>query len=132
MSQCSDVGSIPIRGTYNLGGKTFSGPPCGLHLSASVYPSIWLCTNDGKVRCLTCERHCLLTDGQTGCCRTRQNRDGTIHTLTYGAPSSLSCNPIEKKPLYHFHPGSVALTAGSWSCNFTWPWLQNSSDPPSC
>ncbi len=78
-----------------------------------------------KVRCLTCERRCLLGEGQTGWCQTRINRDGTLHTLTYGAVSSLSCNPIEKKPLYHFYPGSVALTAGAWSCNFACPWCQN-------
>ena len=55
-------------------------------------------------------------------------------TLTYGAVSSLSVNPIEKKPLFHFYPGSVALTAGSWSCNFACPWCQNweiSKSPPS-
>jgi pyruvate formate lyase activating enzyme len=86
-----------------------------------------------KVRCLTCERRCLLADGQVGWCRTRQNRDGTIHTLIYGLVSSLSCNPVEKKPLYHFYPGSVALTAGSLSCNFACPWCQNwhiSKSPP--
>ena len=80
---------------------------------------------DSKVRCLTCERRCELTDGQLGWCRTRQNWGGTIHTLIYGAVSSLSCNPIEKKPLYHFYPGSIALTAGSLSCNFNCPWCQN-------
>ena len=75
--------------------------------------------DDGqKTHCLTCERRCILADGQTGWCRRRQNRDGTIHTLTYGAVSSLSCNPIEKKPLHHFCPGSIALTAGSYSFNF--------------
>jgi pyruvate formate lyase activating enzyme len=80
---------------------------------------------NGKVRCLTCERRCLLAEGQVGWCRTRQNWGGTLYTLTYGLVSSLSCNPIEKKPLYHFHPGSVALTAGSLSCNFACPWCQN-------
>jgi len=92
-------------------------------------------TDDGqKVRCLTCERRCVLAEGQVGWCRTRQNRDGTLYTLTYGLVSSLSCNPIEKKPLYHFYPGSVALTAGSWSCNLSCPWCQNwdiSKRPPS-
>ena len=78
-----------------------------------------------KVRCLTCERRCELADGQVGWCRTRHNREGTLYTLIYGAVSSLSCNPIEKKPLYHFYPGSVALTAGSLSCNFNCPWCQN-------
>lgn len=79
----------------------------------------------GKVRCLTCERRCLLAEGGVGWCRTRQNLGGTLYTLIYGAVSSLSCNPIEKKPLYHFYPGSLALTAGSWSCNFACPWCQN-------
>jgi len=86
-----------------------------------------------KVRCLTCERRCLLTEGASGWCRTRRNTKGTIHTLTYGNVSSLSANPIEKKPLHHFFPGSVALTAGSWSCNFGCPWCQNwdiSKSPP--
>jgi pyruvate formate lyase activating enzyme len=86
-----------------------------------------------RVRCLTCERRCTLADGQVGWCRTRQNRAGTLYTLIYGSVSSLSCNPIEKKPLYHFYPGSVALTAGSWSCNFACPWCQNwgiSKRPP--
>jgi len=46
-------------------------------------------------------------------------------TLVYGAVSSLSVNPIEKKPLYHFYPGTLALTSGSWSCNFGCPWCQN-------
>jgi pyruvate formate lyase activating enzyme len=80
---------------------------------------------NNRVRCLTCERRCVLADGQVGWCRTRQNRGGTLYTLIYGAVSSLSCNPIEKKPLHHFYPGSIALTAGSWSCNFDCPWCQN-------
>lgn len=75
-----------------------------------------------RVRCLTCERRCLLQDGALGWCRTRRNEGGTLYTLIYGLVSSLSANPIEKKPLYHFYPGSVALTAGSWSCNFDCPW----------
>jgi pyruvate formate lyase activating enzyme len=86
-----------------------------------------------KVRCLTCDRRCLLAEGAVGWCRTRRNIEGTIHTLTYGNVSSLSANPIEKKPLHHFFPGSVALTAGSWSCNFGCPWCQNwdiSKSPP--
>ncbi|HEY64329.1 MAG TPA: AmmeMemoRadiSam system radical SAM enzyme [Caldilineae bacterium] len=80
---------------------------------------------DGKIRCCTCERRCLLGEGGRGWCRTRVNHQGTLYTLIYGAVSSLSANPIEKKPLYHFYPGSRALTAGSWSCNFGCPWCQN-------
>jgi pyruvate formate lyase activating enzyme len=94
-----------------------------------VYPALYQ-EPAGKpaercVRCLTCERRCVLAPGETGWCGTRENRDGQLVTLTYGMVASLSANPIEKKPLYHFHPGSIALTAGSWSCNLSCPWCQN-------
>ena len=88
---------------------------------------------DGKVRCHACERRCTLIPGGLGWCRTRQNRDGRLVTLIYGSISSLAANPIEKKPFYHFHPGTKTLTAGSWSCNFGCPWCQNwdiSKSPP--
>ena len=87
----------------------------------------------GKVRCETCERFCVIPRGGLGFCKTRINVDGTLYTLTYGDISSLSANPIEKKPFFHFWPGSFALTVGSWSCNFTCPWCQNhdiSKHPP--
>jgi pyruvate formate lyase activating enzyme len=71
-------------------------------------------TANDAVRCLTCERRCVIPEGERGWCATRQNTGGTLRTLIYGAVSSLSSNPIEKKPLYHFHPGSAALTAGSY------------------
>ena len=82
---------------------------------------------------MVCERRCLLVEGGKGWCRTRINKNGILYTLIFGAVSSLSANPIEKKPLYHFYPGSRALTAGSWSCNFGCPWCQNwdiSKAPP--
>ena len=78
-----------------------------------------------RIRCLTCQRRCELIPGGLGWCQTRAHQDGTLMTLIYGALSSLSANPIEKKPFYHFHPGTRALTSGSWSCNFVCPWCQN-------
>jgi pyruvate formate lyase activating enzyme len=77
------------------------------------------------LRCLTCERRCVLEPGQVGWCRTRQHRGGVVVTLIYGLVSSLSANPIEKKPFYHFYPGTVAMTAGAYGCNFACPWCQN-------
>lgn len=79
---------------------------------------------DGLV-CETCERECLLKEGQTGFCKTRKNINGKIYTICYGDISSISLNPIEKKPFYHFYPGTYAMTVGSWSCNFTCLWCQN-------
>lgn len=88
---------------------------------------------DGKVRCNVCERRCEIVAGGLGWCRTRRNDDGELVTLIYGAVSSLAANPVEKKPFYHFWPGTGAYTAGSWSCNFGCPWCQNwdiSKQPP--
>lgn len=79
------------------------------------------------VRCLTCEQRCMIPEGNYGICKTRKNVGGVLYTLVYGNISSLSCNPIEKKPLFHFWPGTVALTVGTWSCNFACPWCQNSA-----
>lgn len=80
---------------------------------------------DGKVKCRTCERHCQIGSGELGFCKTRKNTDGKLYTLVYGEISSMSANPIEKKPFFHFWPGSKALTVGTWSCNFDCPWCQN-------
>jgi len=79
----------------------------------------------GSVRCNTCERRCIILPSKFGFCRTRQNLNGELYTLQYGLSSGISANPIEKKPFYHFWPGSTSLTIGSWSCNFECPWCQN-------
>jgi pyruvate formate lyase activating enzyme len=89
---------------------------------------------DDRVECGTCERRCVVPVGKEGFCRTRRNIDGNLVTLVYGDISSISANPIEKKPFFHFWPGSYALTVGTWGCNFQCPWCQNweiSKHPPS-
>ncbi len=78
-----------------------------------------------RIRCKTCERRCSISEGKLGYCRTRKNIDGQLYTLVYGDISSISNNPIEKKPLFHLFPGSYALTVGTWSCNSDCPWCQN-------
>ncbi|MEO0289780.1 MAG: AmmeMemoRadiSam system radical SAM enzyme [candidate division WOR-3 bacterium] len=75
--------------------------------------------------CLVCERRCKLKRGDVGFCKTRMNVEGKVYTLIYGDISSICVNPIEKKPFFHFYPGTKALTASSWSCNFLCPWCQN-------
>lgn len=76
-------------------------------------------------QCLTCERKCKISKGKTGYCNTRFNYDGVIHTIVYGCIPALSFNPIEKKPLFHFHPGTISLTIGTFGCNFNCFWCQN-------
>ena len=80
---------------------------------------------EGAVRCGTCQRRCVIPPGETGWCGTRENEDGTLYSLIYGEVSSLSINPIEKKPVFHFHPGSRWLSLGSLGCNFRCPGCQN-------
>ncbi|WXG45989.1 MAG: hypothetical protein WED05_04880 [Candidatus Atabeyarchaeum deiterrae] len=75
----------------------------------------------GRVRCGVCERRCTIDKGKAGFCRTKMNVEGTLYSVTYGDISTMSVNPIEKKPLFHFWPGSLALTVGSYGCNLTCP-----------
>ncbi len=77
------------------------------------------------VRCLVCERRCLLAEGVKGLCWNRVNRNGKLYVETYGLLSAVESRPIEIKPLYHYWPGSTALTFSGWGCNFRCPWCQN-------
>ncbi len=69
--------------------------------------------------------HCSLSPGQTGLCRARKNLDGIIRCDNYGQITSLALDPIEKKPLKHFRPGSLILSVGSYGCNLRCPFCQN-------
>lgn len=75
--------------------------------------------------CTLCVHHCDLEEGQTGLCRARGCRNGAIIPLNYGQITSLSLDPIEKKPLRRFHPGSLILSVGSFGCNLHCPFCQN-------
>lgn len=75
--------------------------------------------------CELCFHRCCLEEGQTGVCRTRVNRDGRVVSLSYGKLTALALDPIEKKPLRRFRPGSLILSAGSFGCNLRCPFCQN-------
>ena len=77
------------------------------------------------VVCGTCPRHCRLVDGMTGLCRARKAEGGHVIAANYGRLSSLALDPIEKKPLAFFHPGSNILSVGSYGCNLRCPFCQN-------
>lgn len=80
---------------------------------------------DRKITCQVCMHHCTLSPGQTGLCRARKNEDGRIVCANYGRVTSLALDPIEKKPLQNFHPGSRILSVGSYGCNLRCPFCQN-------
>ena len=75
--------------------------------------------------CDVCFRHCQIEEGKTGACGARVNKNGRIEALGYGKITSLALDPIEKKPLYHFFPGSIILSVGSFGCNLRCPFCQN-------
>ncbi|MFO8192153.1 MAG: AmmeMemoRadiSam system radical SAM enzyme [Bacillota bacterium] len=79
----------------------------------------------GKIRCLLCPRRCLLTEGQTGSCGVREVREGKLYTTNYGLVAAANWDPIEKKPLYHFLPGSRILSIGTLGCNLFCSFCQN-------
>jgi len=80
---------------------------------------------DGAVDCRVCPRRCHVKPGAAGACRARVNRDGVLYAITYGRVCSVAADPIEKKPLYHFFPGTTVLSVGSLGCNFACRDCQN-------
>jgi pyruvate formate lyase activating enzyme len=78
-----------------------------------------------KVLCFLCRHHCRINDGKRGLCGVRENKDGTLYTLVYGFPCSYHVDPIEKKPLFHFYPGSKAFSIATAGCNFRCRHCQN-------
>lgn len=80
---------------------------------------------DGAVDCRVCPRRCHIISGQAGACRVRVNRDGTLYAITYGRVCSVAADPIEKKPLYHFFPGTAVLSLGTVGCNLACRHCQN-------
>lgn len=79
----------------------------------------------GRVRCQVCQWRCVIASGKRGACATRENRDGTLYTLIYDQVSSANLDPIEKKPLFHFHPGTPVFSLGTLGCSFSCPGCQN-------
>lgn len=80
-----------------------------------------------RIPCELCIHRCVLEEGQTGLCRARANRGGRIVPLNYGKLTALALDPIEKKPLRRFRPGSMVLSVGSFGCNLRCPFCQNAS-----
>jgi len=78
-----------------------------------------------NVRCNLCAHHCVIPDGKLGVCRVRKNVDGVLYTLVHGRTISQNVDPVEKKPLYHFYPGSLAYSVATPGCNFRCQWCQN-------
>lgn len=98
--------------------------PVRAHVDAA--PSVLAETlPDGSVRCGICAHRCLVRPGRTGICGVRENRDGTLWCLAYGAVAAAGLDPIEKKPLFHVEPGSLAYSISTTGCPFHCSFCQN-------
>lgn len=80
---------------------------------------------DGRVRCGVCPHHCTIAEGRRGICAVRENREGTLYALNYGKAIAVAIDPIEKKPLNHFLPGTTAYSFATVGCNLRCLWCQN-------
>ena len=89
--------------------------------TATLYKKI----KDNKVQCLACSHKCQIIEGRTGICGVRQNIKGELKLLVYGKAAAVNVDPIEKKPLYHFLPGSKAFSIGTFGCNLRCANCQN-------
>ncbi len=90
-----------------------------------LHPAAHWRPENGAVRCELCPHRCLISEGKRGICKVREHQKGRLFALTYGKVSAVQFDPMEKKPLYHFHPGKPILSIGSVGCNFHCGFCQN-------
>ena len=95
---------------------------CGNLLHTAEY---WHVLRDGVIQCDLCPHHCHLREKLSGRCKVRTVVDNELKAVGYGLVSSAHIDPVEKKPLYHFHPGSPIFSLGGWGCNFNCVFCQN-------
>lgn len=88
---------------------------------ASYYQKL----ENGNVRCQLCPQNCTIAESKTGLCQVRKNIAGKLYSLNFNSISSVGIDPVEKKPLYHFHPHKKVLSVGSWGCNLSCQYCQN-------
>ncbi len=86
----------------------------------------WNKADDGKVQCFLCAHRCLVAEGKVGICGVRRNEGGVLYTLVWARSIAANVDPIEKKPLFHFLPGSTAFSIATVGCNFRCAFCQNS------
>jgi pyruvate formate lyase activating enzyme len=85
----------------------------------------WTSADEGRVRCELCPTHCSIAIGEVGRCRVRRNEAGKLYAVNYAQACSVSLDPIEKKPLFHFFPGRPILSLGTVGCNLSCRFCQN-------
>ncbi|MEO0206646.1 MAG: AmmeMemoRadiSam system radical SAM enzyme [candidate division WOR-3 bacterium] len=123
-----DLGIIALGGIFAreilkaLGAENLKTKPGYFKLTPALH---YKKLSGNKIRCLLCPRECVVSKGNKGFCRARKNVDGYYYTLVHSNPCALHIDPIEKKPLFHFLPGTTALSLATAGCNFVCKNCQN-------
>mgnify|MGYP001060042381 CR=1 FL=1 len=112
-SLCATCGTLLFPWQPAWAGDTFE--PSDPHVKEAYF---YRKLGDGSVHCGTCPHECLIGPGDRGKCRTKVNIAGTLYTISYGNPCTINVDPVEKKPLLHFYPGSRAFSLAVAGCNF--------------
>ncbi len=99
------------------------GPELGFYRKKKAL--FWKPLENGLIQCQLCPRTCIVEDGESGFCRTRENHGGVYYTLTYGNPCAVHVDPIEKKPFFHVLPGTFAFSIATSGCNLRCKFCQN-------
>ena len=105
-------------------GTIMQGNACsaeGIPFQARFYEKL----TKGLVRCHVCPRECVIENGGRGFCKTRENQKGVLYSVVYGKVAAANIDPVEKKPFYHYLPGSTAYSIATAGCNFTCKFCQN-------
>jgi len=110
-----------VRGKVLSSAFSFIGEESAEAIEARYYEKL----DHKKIKCQLCPRECVIDDQERGYCGVRENRDGTYYTLVYSNPCSAHIDPIEKKPLFHFLPGSSAFSIATVGCNILCKFCQN-------
>jgi pyruvate formate lyase activating enzyme len=96
------------------------------YMSVELHPALLFeKLADNRAKCNVCQRRCNIADGKMGLCLTRINKGGEIFSTIYGVVSSMAVDPIEKKPVYHYLPGTKCFSMGTFGCNFRCVFCQN-------
>lgn len=106
-------------------GRDGKGAPATDHASGRSQALYWQALDDDRIRCGLCPHACVIAEGRTGRCGIRANEGGAMVLPWFGRLSALAVDPIEKKPLHHFLPGTAVLSAGFYGCNLRCPFCQN-------
>ncbi len=116
--------SVVVAGAVGLatGGSRTAGEKGYVSPRVARY---WERLDEGWIRCKLCPRECVVPDGGRGYCEVRENRGGTYYTLTYGNPCAVHIDPIEKKPFFHYLPGTTAFSIATAGCNLDCKFCQN-------